>query len=266
MVTIDCQQGTLDWIIQRLFRLTASEMKTNITSTGKLSKSEAAMAAIDKLIAGVDLAKELQKPERQAQIEQMDEWELKKFMAHYTGDKFKGNLHTDRGHDLESDALAYLSERAGIQFEDVGMCVMGDDAKTGVVSCSPDGIAYADAQRRKATTGGELKCPTLAKYYGIVADEVLPDDYKIQVHSSMAICETETWHFGAYFPGKPIFHLCIRRDAFTDTIEKSLREFITVYRERYMKVMERISGMERADRAMRNVTKRPTRNLAESII
>lgn len=265
MVTINCQQGTLDWIIQRLFRLTASEMKTNITSTGKLSKSEAAMAAIDKLIAGIDLAKELQSEKRQAQIEKMDEWELKKFMAHYTGDKFKGNLHTERGNDLESDALAYLSERAGIQFEDVGMCVMGDNVKAGLVSCSPDGIAYT-SDRRKAETGGELKCPTLAKYYGIVADNVLPDDYKIQVHSSMAICEVDTWHFGAYFPGKPIFHLCIRRDAFTDTIEKSLQEFITLYRERYRTVMERISGMERAGRAVRNVTKQPTPILTESLI
>jgi len=244
MVTIDCTQGTLDWIIQRLWRLTASEMKTNITATGKLSKSEAAMAAIDKLIAGIDCAKEM--IARKDEIEAMDEWKLTKFIAHYTGDKFKGNLHTERGNEHESDALAYLSEKAGIQFEDVGMCVMGEDAKTGLVSCSPDGIAYRNREKRKALTGGEIKCPTLSKYLGIVADRVLPDEYRIQVHSSMVICETESWHFGAYFPGKPIFHLPVKRDAYTDTLKQSLDEFTVIYRDRYHKVMESLSLMERA--------------------
>lgn len=237
MIAINCPQGSLEWIIQRLWRLTASEMKTNLTSTGKLSKSEAAMDGIDKLIAGLECAAEMIK--RRAEIEEMDEWKLQKFIAHYTGDKFKGNLHTDRGNEYEADALAFLSERAGIQFEDVGMCVMGDDAKTGIVSCSPDGIAYRTGGR--ALTGAELKCPTLSKYLGIVTDRVLPSEYRLQVHSSMAICEVETWHFGAYFPGKPIFHLPVKRNAFTDTLHASLTEFTALYRQRYQDVMQAVA-------------------------
>jgi hypothetical protein len=181
---------------------------------------------------------------RRAFIDMLDDRDLKKFMAHYTGEKFSGNLHTERGNDLEADALALLSEEVGIQFMDVGMCVMGDDAKTGVVSCSPDGIGHNS--QNVIITGAELKNPCLAKFNGIVADGVLPSDYKLQVHFSMAVGELESWHFGAHFPGKPIFHKEVKREPFTDAVAKSLHEFVDLYRERYFRVTEGIKAMEKA--------------------
>lgn len=241
MVILDCVQGTTDWLIERLWRLTASEAKTNITSEGDLSRSKAAIGAIDKLIAGIECASEMQ--HRREFIDQLDDRDLKKFIAHYTGEKFNGNLHTERGKDLEADASALLSEEIGIQLMDVGMCVMGDNAKTGLVSCSPDGLGYNS--QNVLITGAELKNPCLAKFNGIVADRVLPKDYKLQVHFSMAVCELESWHFGAHFPGKRVFPLEVKREKFTDKVAKSLREFADLYRERYFRVMEGYEALEK---------------------
>ena len=119
---------------------------------------------------------------------------------------------------------------------------MGDDVNTSVVSCSPDGI-HRDS-KGNIITGGELKCPTLSTYYGMIADNILPADYNIQVHFSMAVCEVDSWHFGAYFKGKPIFHLPVKREKITDEIQNSLIEFKEFYQDRYSIVHESIQKLE----------------------
>ena len=238
MIILNHPQGSIEWITARLWRLTASEMKRNITSTGKLSESQAAIENIDKLIAGIDLANEIRT--NPGRIADLDDWQLKKFMAHYNGDSFAGNIHTERGHDCEADAIAALSERIGAQVQDVGMVVMGDDPN-GVVACSPDGLVW-DAGRIVA--GAEVKAPSLAVYYGHVAAGVLPDAYRHQVHAGMAICEVDTWHFGSYFRGKPLFYLEVRRDSFTDALAESLKRFREQYAERFALVQERLEALE----------------------
>lgn len=253
MIVLPCIQGTLEWLIERLWRLTASEAKTNITNTGELSKSEAAMAAIDKLIAGIELAREMTR--RIDEIDGMDDKALIKFMCHYTGEKFSGNIHTERGTDYESEAVAHLSEKIEMKLHDVGMCVMGDNAKTGVISCSPDALGYNS--QRILTTGAEIKNPCYAKFLNIVASDKLPPDYKLQVHFSMAVCEVEQWHFAAHFKGKPIFHKLVHRDAYTDKVEKSLLGFIDLYRDRYNLIMDKLEAMEAESKnwkTLKNIT------------
>lgn len=234
MIILDVPQGTTQWMVERLWRLTASEMKSNITATGELSKSKAAIKAIDKLIAGIDLANEMNRQSHL--VDQMNDRELKDFMRHYTGDSFTGSLHTERGKDCEPEAIAAMSEMIGSQIMDVGMVVMGDN-KNGVVSCSPDGFEWTGDVLEG---GAEIKSPCLFNYYNQVAENELPEEYKIQVHAGMAICEVDVWHFGSYFPGKPLHYLKVQRSAFTDKLEKSLRAFEEMYRERYYVVMERM--------------------------
>lgn len=238
MVILNHPQGSTEWLTARLWRLTASGMKPVITATGALSKSEKAIEHIDKLIAGIDLANIMLS---QAEIiEKMDERELKRFMANYNGDSFTGSHHTERGHDCEPDAIAAISDIIGTQLADVGMCIMGDDVN-GVVSCSPDSLEYTGG---KLAAGAEVKAPCLCKYYSHVAAGILPDDYKLQVHASMAICEVDDWHFGSYFTGKPLFYVKVTRNKLTDAIAASLREFQAVYRERYDVVMSKMETLK----------------------
>ena len=237
MIILDTPQGSIDWITNRLWRLTGSELKANITPTGALSSSKAAMKNIDKLIAGIDLANELARNPRV--IEEMDERELKKFMSHYNGDTFSGSMHTERGHECEPDAIAAMSKIIGAQIQDVGMCVMGDNPN-GVVACSPDGLVWEGG---KLVAGVEIKSPCLFNYYNHVTEQELPDDYKLQVHAGMAICEVDLWHFGSYFKGKPLFHIPVKRDKLTDALGESLREFRGIYADRYAENRERMKKL-----------------------
>lgn len=237
MVVLNIPQGSIEWITARLWRLTASTMSKSITAGGKLSKSAAAISHLDKLIAGLKLAKILEQKTENGELDDVDDYELKNFMSNYVGDVFKGNWHTQRGNDLEPDAVAALSDKIGSQVHDIGMCVIGDDLK-GVVSCSPDGHT---SEGGKFKDGTELKCPCLSTYYGYVADDVLPSSYKLQVHSSMAICEVNTWHFGAYFPGEPLFYKKVQRTQFTDDLADAFSDFRDLYSERYAEIMGKLS-------------------------
>jgi len=238
MIILDAPQGSLDWIIQRLFRLTASDLSANITSTGQLSKSKAALKSIDKLIAGFDLAHALK--EHESEISEMDEWELKKFMANYTGDSFSGNIHTERGKELEPDAIAAMQDRIGRQIVDVGMCVMGDDPN-GLVSCSPDGLIY---KASLIDEGAEVKAPCLSTYLRFVREDILPPEHALQVHAGMAICEVDAWNFGAYFKGKPLFYKKVNRDSFTDKLGDTFEKFNALYRDQFSEVQTKIESLK----------------------
>ena len=230
MIILDTEQGSLDWITARLWRLTGSALKSNITATGALSKSQAAIAAIDKLIAGLDAANEIRtNPDA---IAGLDDYELQEWLSHYTGEKFNGNKHTRRGNDLEPDALAALQERIGMQIDPVGMCIMGDDPN-GVVSCSPDGLIYYQGLLNAVA---EVKSPTLATYYGWVREKKLPDEHHLQVHAEMAICEVDQAHFGGYVKEKPLFYVHVKRNGFTDALEDSLKQFRNQYEEQFWKI------------------------------
>lgn len=240
MIILDTPQGSLDWITERLWRLTGSQLKKNITSTGRLSISQAAIENIDRLIAGIDAANEMRtNPDA---IAGLDDWQVQEWIGHYTGEKFAGNAHTRRGNDLEPDALAALQERLGVQIDPVGMCIMGDDPN-GVISCSPDGLIYHEG---KLNAVAEVKCPTLSTFYGWVRENKLPKEHKLQVHAAMVICEVDQAHFGAYFKGKPLFYVHVKRDAFTDILEESLHQFRKQYEDRFWeitKAMEKLTNV-----------------------
>lgn len=245
MIIVETLQGSLEWQRNRWWRLTGSMLKKNITSTGKLSESQAAMENIDKLIAGIDAAEFIRLNPRA--LDKMDDWQVQEWLSHFTGEKFTGNKHTRRGNDLEPDALAALQERIGIQIDPVGMCVMGDEVDekgnpSGVVSCSPDGLIYYQGLLNAVA---EVKSPTLATYYGWVREKKLPDEHHLQVHAEMAICEVDQAHFGGYVKGKPLFYVHVKRDAFTDVLEDSLKQFRNQYEEQFWKItsaMEKLSG------------------------
>lgn len=165
--------------------------------------------------------------------------EFQAMNAHYTGDTFKGNIHTQRGNAMESEALEALWERVDGEFRSVGMCLMGDD-ETSIVSCSPDSLIYKDGV---CIAGAEVKCPSLAVWYRYAVDGALPIEYKLQVHASMAITGIETWHFGAFFPGMPILHIPVKWDDFTSQVERSLIEFRELYEVRWEEVVDNIKKL-----------------------
>lgn len=108
MIVYDIEQCSEDWYALRAGIPTASEAGKLITGTGKESKQivEYAYQLAAEKYAGMPL----------------DRWE--------------GNTYTDRGKELEQEALIAYEQEKGVWVDRVGFCMTDDN----LCGCSPDGI------------------------------------------------------------------------------------------------------------------------------
>jgi predicted phage-related endonuclease len=198
MIVMDnVQQGSERWFAMRRGRPTASNFSRILTAK-KVELAAARWAYMDELIA------ECYWPE-------LNKWE--------------GNFWTDRGEELEPIAREDFSKRTGMTVKQVGFITRDD----GIVGCSPDGL-IVDADGNWLS-GLEMKCPAPKTHVRYVREGELPDDYKAQVHGSMAVTGLDTWHFFSYCPRLQPFHLVVERDAYTERLSKALDTFLIEYQE-----------------------------------
>ena len=189
-------QGTPEWLAARVGRPTASRFSDIITAAkGDLSKS--AKGYIRELI-GQTFCPEWQYSFKSAEIQ--------------------------RGNDLEPEARQAFIEATGFNVVQVGFCIRDD----GVSGCSPDGL-IVDANG-EYMAGLEIKCPSPKTHIGYVLDGGLPDDYKQQVHGSMAVTGLTEWHFWSYFPGMKPHHVLVQWDDYTEKLAASLDQFVAEYK------------------------------------
>lgn len=188
------EQGSPEWLKIRKGRPTASRFSEILTAEGKPSKSVGPY--IRELIA-------------ECFCPDFQEW--------------AGNKYTDRGQAMEPESREAFAKHTGLTTEQVGF-VLSDD---GVCGCSPDSFIMQDG---KPVAGLEMKNPAPKTHVGYVLDGVLPNDYKQQVHGSMAITGLDQWHFWSHFPGLKPFHCVVQRDSYTDKIEYALKDFVAAYR------------------------------------
>lgn len=146
---------------------------------------------------------------------------------------FFGTPWTERGVDIEPEARVAFTELTGLNVQQVGFVTRDD----GVVGCSPDGLIFKDAAINE---GLELKCPAPKTHVRYVFEGVLPDEYKLQVHGSMAVTGLDSWHFFSYAPGVQPFHLVVHRDAYTEKLSATLDEFLLLYADLREKMIPRL--------------------------
>lgn len=148
--------------------------------------------------------------------------------------KFEGNIHTDRGNELEPIARQTFADLSGLDVQEVGF-VIGDDECCG---CSPDALIYRDG---KPIAGLEIKCPVLkTQIKHKFGPSIVPDDYPPQVHFSMAVTKLRYWFFMSYAEGvQPYIHLQ-EWDETTDKMSEYLSEFVAEYKQRYNEIMAKI--------------------------
>ena len=202
-------QGSEQWFELRRGRATASNFKKIITpAKGEYSKQAASYMR--------DLLVEC-------------------FTPDYA--KFLGNFYTERGIELEPDARKAFEEHTGLVTEQVAFVT--SERWQHVVGCSPDSLIKNAAGEYVA--GLELKCPSPFTHAEYIEEGVLPDEYKAQVHGSMAVTGLDEWHFFSYFPGLAPFHLVVTRDAYTDKLTEALDRFVIeygAYRERMTPLLQ----------------------------
>ncbi|MEY3895589.1 MAG: hypothetical protein RLZZ214_1108 [Verrucomicrobiota bacterium] len=212
-----CDQRSAEWYAARSGRVTASESAPFILNAGKVAET-AKQKLIDKKLA---------------------EW-AGEFEETFVNDAMK------RGIALEAIAREQYALMLGAPVVEVGFV----SHLTHALGCSPDAIVLSSLPEMlgetdivKAMVGGaEFKCPGGATQIRYLREKVLPEEYKYQVHHTMAILGTP-WHdFYSFCPkvtrwtktremwvcdeweaGKlPSFYIRVYRDAFTEELHRGL--------------------------------------------
>lgn len=190
-----CAQGSLEWHALRRHRATGSCFDRLLTPTGKASSDRTRLAYALELLG-------------QASVPDWEEWAGTKFMA--------------RGKELEPKAREAFVRHTGHRVVEVGF-VSIDGA-----GVSPDGLLICD---RRWFGGLEAKCPGPKVHLGYLYDGGLPDDYKQQVHGSLAVTGLPEWHFWSWMPGLRPHHVIVRPDDYTRLMAVAIREFTQLYAE-----------------------------------
>lgn len=110
--------------------------------------------------------------------------------------EFQGNAATERGNQLEAEALEvfnWVYEDRGIQMRESGFFVH----ESGQFGATPDGVYVCD----EFSCGLEIKCPGASKHTGYVEEGVLPRDYLLQVQGNLLATGFDFWYFMSYYPG-----------------------------------------------------------------
>jgi predicted phage-related endonuclease len=178
-----------EWLELRKGVLTASEFGMWLVKCTTATAKKAKEAAICKLIAETA---ELWEPENKWMNEQMQ-----------------------RGLDLEPEAVAAFEKFTGKEVEHVGFC----RSLYGLFGCSPDGLIVGE------NGGLEGKVPLPSTHIKYRRTGELPDEYKLQVHGSMAVTGADHWWFQSWNPRVANLRIRIERDQFTEDLLAGLKAF-----------------------------------------
>jgi len=195
---IDCEQRSPEWFEARKGYLTASQFGDWLTKSGKVAE-KAQLTAASRCLA--------------------DFFGVPDPSPHENDDM-------RRGTEMEPLAREEFSNMTGLAVDEIGF------AKSihGWFGCSPDGIM-------ENGEGLEIKCPRPSKLIQYHELGELPDEYKAQVHGSMAVTGAKAWHFFAWYPGFPAFHKIVKRDTYTESMLEGLKSYSNYYERLAAKIV-----------------------------
>lgn len=161
LITLDCEQGSEEWLAARLGIPTATGFENIVTATGKKSASYIKYMAelIEESILG-------------------------------GGDTFKSGF-MERGNQLEPQARAAYEFLTGNDVVQVGGVYLNENRD---VMVSPDGLIPS------LKKGLEIKCPKMSTHIRYLLEGGVPAEYVIQVQANLWVTGYETWDFVSYCP------------------------------------------------------------------
>lgn len=187
MLVHDFEQGSPEWFQARCGIATASEFSKIITTTGKPSTQREAYlnTKVAELLAGGEV------------------------------EKWEGNQWTERGNELEANAVAYYEFINDAECKPVGFVT--DDERT--YGASPDRLIGDDGLL-------EVKCPAPHTHVSYLREGKLPTNYFIQVQGQLLVTERKWCDFISYHPKIKSFIVRVDRDEpFIDRLRQSLIDF-----------------------------------------
>lgn len=195
----DLVQGSEEWIAVRCGILTASEMKLIISPKElKYSSSEKERDHLYELAA-------------QRVTQYVEPKYMSDDMLRGTGDEFHAKI-------------IYNDKIAGIQ--DCGFVT--NDRWGFTLGCSPDALV-------QDLGGVECKSRRQKFQFKTILANDIPDEYKIQVQTSMLVTERPWWDFNSYCGGMPMLTKKIEPD---EKMQKAIIEAATIFHEKLDKVLK----------------------------
>ncbi len=189
MLVIDCEQNTPEWERARLGIPTASDFSKILTGTGKPSSQISDYAA--------HLAAE-------------------QYVGNSIG-KWKGNAHTERGHELEDEGADWYQFKTDFEVEKIGFVINDEYKDNGTViqfapaGCSPDRFVKIPGRGQHPGLL-ELKCLSAAKHvlaHAYFKKNQKPDPtYVAQCQGQLLVTGRRWVDLFFYHPELP--ELCIR--------------------------------------------------------
>lgn len=196
LITLDCEQGSEEWLQARLGIPTATGFENIVTATGKKSSAQIKYMAelIEESIIGLQ-----------------DESFKSRFM--------------ERGNQLEPLARSAYEFITGNAVTQVGGVYLDENKE---VMVSPDGVIP------ELKKGLEIKCPKMSTHIRYLLGGGVPSEYIIQVQANLWVTGYKTWDFVSYCPEyqkQPLYIFTAHRDqALMTAFDKLIPQFLNTLR------------------------------------
>ena len=187
MLTLNCIQGSREWVEARLGIPTASQFSRIVTPTGKLS------SARDSYLA-----------------ELLCEWVMGEPVADFQSEWMEW------GQAIEGEAFDYFALETDMAVKKVGF-IYKDEGR--MVGCSPDGMIEDGLDDGVL----ELKSPMPKTHLLWLARNKLPREHWCQVQGEIWCAGADWGHFMSYHPSLPPLNIRANPD---ETYQKALDKFI----------------------------------------
>ncbi|WP_386696762.1 YqaJ viral recombinase family protein [Lonepinella sp. MS14436] len=161
LITLDCEQGSEQWLTARLGIPTATGIKNIVTASGQ--KSSGWISYLAELVA--------------ESIEG-------------AGENIKSSA-MERGNLLEPQARMAYEFETGYNVRQVGGVYLNADKDLMV---SPDGLIP------ELKKGLEIKCPKMKTHIKYILESGVPTEYVIQVQIALWVTKYQSWDFVSYCP------------------------------------------------------------------
>ena len=200
----DIEQGSVDWLLLRSGKATASGLKNILTPamkirTGEMPKTYMMQVLAEQWIGG---------PLPQVQ----------------------GVFDMEQGKVIEGEARDFFTMNTGLAVESVAF-IESDDERFGA---SPDGIIPIAQDTRE---GLELKAPSIVTHLKYLNEGVVPEEYLCQIHGSLFASGFKRWHFCSYRRNFPPLILTVERD---EKIMATIAEALELFFENLDAAMEKL--------------------------
>ena len=196
LITLDCEQGSEEWLKARLGIPTATGFENIVTATGKKSSGQIKYMAelIEESILGLQ------------------------------DNTFRSNF-MERGNQLEPLARSAYEFITGNDVIQVGGVYLDEHKE---VMVSPDGLIP------ELKKGLELKCPKMSTHIRYLLEGGVPAEYIVQVQANLWVTGYDTWDFVSYCPEyqkQTIYLFTAKRDeVLMKAFDKLIPQFLNTLR------------------------------------